>query len=508
MNGATTTLIPETIRTSGNGWIEDFKYDYDCMGNISAVWKKTDANGSYTQIARYAYDQLNQLVREDNAEANRSYAFSYDTGGNILSVSEYSYTLGDLGTPISTKNYAYSDQNWGDELTSFDNQTITYDAIGNPLSCRDGMSFSWQNGRQLASVTKNSITTNYSYNTAGTRISKTVGGVTTNYTLAGSQVVKATTGSDYVLYFYDSEGAPVFFRTVTNNVSADYYYVKNLQGDIVAICDANGVKQVNYSYDAWGNVIDIDGDLASTIGQSNPYRYRGYWFDTETGLYYLQSRYYDPQTGRFINADVYISTEQGVLGYNPFAYTLNNPISYIDTDGDFPFILAVGIIGGIIGGVSQVLSNIAYGRDLTDGLWGAVAGGFVYNIVSVYAGPIAAGYASSLTESVVNESVNYVKDKKPVTKKNLKRSWEKIKADTVQNGTDYAVGGIIGEILVPIDYKLIDKNQSLRDCFLGKDAINVWGQTATQGESVLVGRPLIRAISDFINRALAVEFVW
>ena len=103
-NGATTTFIPETIRTTGNGWVRDYKYDYDQMGNISAVWKKTSANGSYTQIARYSYDQLNQLVREDNAEAGRSYTFSYDNGGNILAVSEYAYTLGTLGTALSTKN--------------------------------------------------------------------------------------------------------------------------------------------------------------------------------------------------------------------------------------------------------------------------------------------------------------------------------------------------------------------------------------------------------------------
>ena len=196
------------------------------------------------------------------------------------------------------------------------------------------------------------------------------------------------------------------------------------------------------------------------------------------------------------------------MGYNSFTYGLNNPISFIDTEGDFPFLLAVGIIGGIIGGVSQVISNIAYGRNITDGLWGAIAGGFVYNIVSACAGPVAAGYTSSLTESIVNESISYITDKKPLTKENRKRSYERIKVDTVNNGTHYAIGGIIGEILVDIDYEQINKNQKLRDCFLGKDAIDVWGQTAIQGESVLIGRPIFRAIGDFVNRMLALEFVW
>ena len=160
-----------------------------------------------------------------------------------------------------------------------------------------------QNGRELASVVKDGVTTSYTYDSSGTRNSKTVGSTTTWYTLAGSQVEKATTGSSYVLYFYDESGAPISFRTVSGNTTEDYYYVKNLQGDVVAICDASGNKVVEYSYDAWGKVLSITGSLASTVGVSNPYRYRGYWFDTETGLYYLQSRYYDPQVGRFVNED-------------------------------------------------------------------------------------------------------------------------------------------------------------------------------------------------------------
>ena len=116
-----------------------------------------------------------------------------------------------------------------------------------------------------------------------------------------------------MLYYYDEYGAPVAFRNKTGSTYANYYYVKDLQGDIVAIANASGQKVVEYTYDAWGKVLTTTGSLASTIGASNPYRYRGYWYDTETGLYYLQSRYYDPTTGRFINADAVVSTNQGVL---------------------------------------------------------------------------------------------------------------------------------------------------------------------------------------------------
>ena len=347
----TTSLIPETIRTAGNGWIADYKYTYDSRGNIETVQKKTTENGSYSQIARYTYDNLNQLVREDNAEANKSYTYTYDTGGNITSVKEYAYTTGNLGSATATRNYTYGDSNWKDKLTSYNGTTISYDAIGNPLSYRDGMSFTWQNGRELASVVKNNVTTTYTYDASGTRNSKTVGGTTTWYTLAGGQVQKATTGSNYTLYFYDESGSPISFRTVSGNTTADYYYIKNLQGDVVAICDAARNKVVEYTYDAWGKVLSTTGSMASSIGNSNPYRYRGYWFDSETGLYYLQSRYYDPQTGRFVNADSTISTGQGFLGYNMFVYCLNNPVNGSDPTGEWNW-------GGVIAGLGLVVGGL------------------------------------------------------------------------------------------------------------------------------------------------------
>ncbi len=114
-----------------------------------------------------------------------------------------------------------------------------------------------------------------------------------------------------------------------------YYYATNLQGDVVAILNGSGTAVVSYTYDAWGNVLSTTGSLASTLGTHNPLRYRGYVYDTETGLYYLQSRYNDPTTGRFINADVYASTGQGIIGHNMFAYCGNNPVCYSDPAGTF-----------------------------------------------------------------------------------------------------------------------------------------------------------------------------
>ena len=117
-----------------------------------------------------------------------------------------------------------------------------------------------------------------------------------------------------------------------------YWYRKNQQGDVTGIFNTaygNTALFVEYEYDAWGNIISITGDGASTIGAINPIRYRGYFYDTETGYYYLNSRYYDPTTGRFLNGDVYADTGQGVLGSNMFVYCLNNPVNMFDPSGKY-----------------------------------------------------------------------------------------------------------------------------------------------------------------------------
>ena len=107
----------------------------------------------------------------------------------------------------------------------------------------------------------------------------------------------------------------------------------NAQGDVVGIIDQNGTQVVSYDYSAWGELISITGTMADTLGQQNPIRYRGYYYDNESGFYYLQSRYYDPVTHRFINADGLVSTGQGVLGNNMFAYCENSPVLFNDPSG-------------------------------------------------------------------------------------------------------------------------------------------------------------------------------
>ena len=170
------------------------------------------------------------------------------------------------------------------------------------------------------------------YNENGLRVKNTVNGVVTDYTLHGKNVVHMTRESDELHFFYDAQNRPAV--VVYNGVP--YAYVKNLQGDVIAILDAAGNVVVSYVYDAWGAPIGKSGSMAETLGMLNPFRYRGYVFDEETGLYYLRSRYYNAERCRFVNADKQIGCSKNIIEKNINAYCNNNPVNFVDYNGREP----------------------------------------------------------------------------------------------------------------------------------------------------------------------------
>ena len=311
VSGSRTTTLPAGVNyAQGSTTLLNTAYTYDNNGNISTM---TVDGVTYT----YTYDSLNQLKTVSTSDNSYTASYNYDNGGNITSKTVNGVTTA----------YGYGDTNWKDKLTSYDGQSITYDAIGNPLSYR-GMTMSWT-GRRLSSLTNGGTTSSYLYNADGIRTRKTVGSVTTDYFLDGSTILAEKTGNNVIWYIYDSDGD---ILGLINN-GTPYYYLKNAQGDVVSIADANMNVVGSYTYDAWGKILSVTGSIA----QINPIRYRSYYYDSETGFYYLQSRYYDPETGRFLNADdtANLGADGSILSYNLFAYCLNNPVNRFDVDGNW-----------------------------------------------------------------------------------------------------------------------------------------------------------------------------
>jgi RHS repeat-associated protein len=225
------------------------------------------------------------------------------------------------------------------EILVYNGQKIVYDAIGNPLTYRDGFNFTWNYGRSLETINKTGLSATYNYNDSGIRTSKilnpnTTNEVKTDYYLDGDKIIRQSNPNYTLDFFYDEQGkAYGFDRIASNGYVEHYYYVRNLQNDIIEILNEYGESVCKYNYDAWGNVISITGMYANSVGKENPLRYRGYYYDEESKLYYLNSRYYDPVTGRFINADKAIQTGQGLLDKNMFAYCMNNPVMSVDPSG-------------------------------------------------------------------------------------------------------------------------------------------------------------------------------
>ena len=301
---------------------------------------------------------------------------AYSTAGNIRSITKN-------GTV--TKSFGYTNPSWPDLLTSvtangttkdvlYEGQSQTSDlpSSGNPITYYNGKdyTFTWTKGRQLASATVDGKQVSYTYDMSGVRTSKTVDGTTYNYTTLSGKVMRQQWGNKSLEFIYDDGNQPFAMIYNDGSTSTLYYYVLNAQGDVIALLNANGTLAASYNYGAWGNysVHDDKGakiTKASFIGHINPLRYRGYYYDRETRLYYLQSRYYDFANCRFINADTFATTDaNGFLSANMFAYCENNPIGNSDPDGEFLISTAVligavagGIVGAAIAGISTY--NIA-----------------------------------------------------------------------------------------------------------------------------------------------------
>ena len=495
-NDPSSTTATGQVRTWKSG-ATTYTYAYDARGNITSV---SDGQSTTT----YAYDSFDQLVRENNQAAGKTWTYAYDDGGNIQSKTEYAYTTGSLGTAVRTVNYGYGDAGWSDLLTSIGGQSLTADEIGNLLS--DGTwTYTWQHGRQLAGMSKTGQTIAYGYDSDGKRITKTVNGTAYNYHYLGDQLVELTWSGNKLHFTYDSTGP-----LSVNYNGTEYFYVKNAQGDVTGLVSASGTRVVTYTYDAWGNLLSTSGTMASTLGSVNPLRYRGYVYDTETGLYYLQSRYYNPTWGRFINADAYLSAGGEFASNNMFAYCENNPVVRKDNEGEFWNFVIGAAVGGLISGITTYVRTGSLKQAAVSAVVGAISGAvaasglpFLAQVAITMAVTAGGDVASQVVE---NREVQRTRASRGQTAEKTKINWRRtLKNTTVAGGLAIAgtgVGSLVSYQQMSIGKTLLSKAQ---DKLLKGYVRQALGQSSSS--LIRQGRKLAEQAAFYINTARGISSV-
>ena len=416
--------------TSIKNGSETITYGYDARGYVTS-----ETRGGKTR--RYQYDAKGQLVREDDPVQGKTFLYSYDTGGAMAEIRAYEMAdAKDLtGLHYEKKTFGRGGA-WTDQMLTVDGQVYTYDAVGNLLA--DGKrTYTWQMGSQLAKVTGDGLEAAYTYDASGIRTSKTVNGVKTEYLTAGSRILAEKKNGTWQHYLYDGSGQLIAIRYK----GADYYYVQDALMDIIGLVDSDGKTVVNYSYNSWGKLLGITGSMAESLGKDNPYRYKGYYYDEETGMYYLKSRYYNPEICRFISADDVELTRVSPMALsdkNLYAYCDNNPIMRRDTSGElWGFILAGAAIGAAVGAVTQIADNAISGRDLGDGVLLSAVGGAITGAVGATGlGALGQAYVSGAV-SAATDVITQVKDSGKGMK-GLKQ------VDWVQVNVSFALGAVSG----------------------------------------------------------------
>ena len=327
----------DSLLSAMSNGTESWSYEYDNVGNITKIT-------SGTKVITYQYDELNQLIRENNGVLGITVLYAYDAGGNMTSRKTYAYTEGTVSTVQTQDLFTYRTDGWKDRLLSWNGKSYAYDAGGNPTVLR-GMALTWGEGRRLKRIAATAGEVTFAYDSDGKRVRKTSGGNDTTYYYNGnvlSGLVKkaskdaGTTGTGTTVQFvYDTQGKPFMLRM---NGKTDYFYLYNGLGDITGLVDSSNQVVVRYQYNSWGKVTSTQDTSGVSLATLNPFCYRKYVYDPETGLYCLGSRYYDPEVGRFVNADdtdVIFAKPQELYHKNLYVYCDNNPVVRRDLQGYF-----------------------------------------------------------------------------------------------------------------------------------------------------------------------------
>ena len=401
------------------------EYEYDVSGNIVSI--KRDESET-----RYQYDGLGRLIKEDNPFLDKTVVYKYDADGNILLKKEYKYSLEDKLYSPTVTSYTYTSKGSKDQLINFNGEEISYDIMGRPISIGSHC-LTWNKKGKL--VGYDDIA--YTYGLNGIRTSKTVNGVKTTYSILNDKILAERSDGKEIVYRYSSDKLIGF---AFNGV--EYVYERNIQGDILRIYRKDDLTLVaEYHYDAYGNheVRDITG---TNIGYINPFRYRGYYFDSETGWYYLNARYYSPAMGRFISPDdlsILDETKSQVNGLNLYMYCGDNPVMCQDPSGTFLIsLLLIGIgIGAAVGAATSIVSqgitkgwnNINWGQVAFDTILGGLGGAIGFSGVGTI-GSIILNAGLGFIGSVGSDLITNNGD------------WSKV--DWIKATVMTAIGGVFG----------------------------------------------------------------
>ena len=363
------THIPEKIIYKDT----TLTYGYDVNGNISEISK----NGELQ--TRYKYDSIGRLIREDNKVLNTSTTYKYDNNGNIVERKRGVYTLENEIPEVTTDTYIYFPNG---RLQSYNGASMSYERTYNPTIYL-GKTMSWTRGRKLSLYNG----TSFEYDGMGRRIKKN--DIEYSYDCNGRLIKQ----SDGLEYYYDTTGLLGFSYNDRN-----YVYRKDIQGNIIGILDNIGRVVVEYNYDAWGRHTVSGSNVA--LGNKNPFRYRGYYYDTETELYYLQSRYYDPKLCRFINMDsIEYAEPERINGLNLFAYCGNNPVMFVDPSGHwfFTVLIICAVVGAAIGGTISGVEAAKNGGSALEVTAAVITGGAIGGTIGLGAGLIGGGGAALIS---------------------------------------------------------------------------------------------------------------
>ena len=400
----TLDLVKEHHVRVGGVISDTTEYEYDVSGNITSI-KRDEYE------ARYQYDELGRLIREDNPVLDKTIIYKYDAGGNILLKKEYKFSLEDrLYSPTIT-SYTYASKGNKDQLINFNGETIACDVMGRPTSIGTH-SLTWNKKGKL--VAYDDIA--YTYGLNGIRTSKTVDGVKTTYSLLNNKILAEQSDDKEIIYRYSSDKLIGF---TFNDV--EYIYKRNTQGDVLRIYRKDNLTLVaEYQYDAYGNhkVINYTED---NIGDINPFRYRGYYFDVETGWYYLNARYYSPIIGRLISPDelaILDESRSQINGLNLYMYCADNPVMNVDPSGrdwwsDF-WKGVVGIVVGVIVSVTEVVAGTilmitgvgaGVGAGLISTGFGSIIGG---TMNAIHGGSFIAGWVGGQVSGLITTAFSIV----------------------------------------------------------------------------------------------------